>query len=1066
MSDLSRLLPAFALRRPVTTLMAGLALLVLSVIAWRDIRLELIPSGFTPPFLFVQVPTLPGAPADLEQAVAIPIEEELATVRGLATLQTTVTTSTVTYLLELRDGTDMDSAYNQVRERVERGMARVDQDVGLWFVWKYNPADDPLSWFGITAPVGTGRPDIAIRERLIPTLERIPGVSRVDVFGLPDDQVVIELEAWRARAVPGGALGLLQHVRDSHLAVAAGELEGAAGATPVRVVSRLESLEDLRSLPVPGTGQLGGIATVSVQDASSEYVYRINERPGIFVAVYKESTANVVDLSRRVRAELDAALVGDPELGGFGYHFFFDQGQMIRQSLGQLQRSAVWGGLLAVLVLFLFLRRPGVTALVATSIPACLLITVAVLHATGRSLNVLSLTGMMLSVGLVVDNAIVVVEAVQRRAALGASRWNAALEGTAEVALPVTVATLTTVVVFLPLTLMTGSRTFSFYLGAIGFPVCVALLASLLVSLVFIPLLALHTLSPPSPEATRADSTPPDALPPAPDPREHRAGDDERAGVAAAPAHDPLAGVATAPEPPPSWIERRYERLLRLALRRPADATLIALLLFASIAWPMQHIVRTDQTEANINDVRISLDFDPALTWEERVERLERYERVLLDHRDELEIRDLRIGLGSIGLGDSEIRAFLLEPEERQLSRPEITARLSALLPEVAGVQHRLGVGGMNPGSDGATTVSIVGPDSGVLAELSRDVAVRLRRIPGVESVQPRQRDADSDELRLNYQRDVGAALGTTGLSLGATVDYAVRGREATRMKLDGRRLPVIVRGAELESVVELGELAVPGAAPGVTVSGLVTTERTAATRSITRQGRRTVLELELVITRADLDVLSSEIDAALADVAFPRGYGVEKGERFALLAEGARERTFALTLAVIFVFLLVGILFESFALPFVVLFSVPFAFTGVFWALYLTNTSLDVMGGVGLLVLVGIVVNNAIVLVDLARERERAGSPRTEALVEAGVRRLRPILMTALTTIIGLVPMALGRSTLIGIPYAPLGRAVIGGMIASTLLTLVVVPLFYALIDDGRRFTRRALGTGGRDAG
>ncbi|MCA9300595.1 MAG: efflux RND transporter permease subunit, partial [Phycisphaerales bacterium] len=409
----------------------------------------------------------------------------------------------------------------------------------------------------------------------------------------------------------------------------------------LRVVARYESLEDIRNLPVGNGLRLQDVADVYVEDRAEQAVYRVDSGPGIFLDIYKESTANTVDVARRIRETLETVFANDPRFEGMQAHIFFDQGEIIQESLGNLQQTALFGGVFAVLVLFFFLRRVGMTVLIALAIPVSVLMTVVVMYFTGRTLNVLTLTGLMLSVGMVVDNSIVVVESIQRRQQQGMDQWSAAYYGAADVALAILVATLTTVVVFVPMILMSGNETLSFYLGQIGLPVCVGLVSSLFVSLVFIPLAATFGLGSGGPARVRSVE----------------------------------------------WIERAYGRLLALVLRRRADAAILGTLVFASIAIPIKAVPSTDQADANINDFEISIDYPAAMTWDERVDHLMLAEAAIWDHRDDLYVVDLMTRMGGTW-GSPRLRAFLVDPDEREPSREELIEAALEVLPEAPGVGY------------------------------------------------------------------------------------------------------------------------------------------------------------------------------------------------------------------------------------------------------------------------------------------------------------------------------------------------------------------------------------------
>lgn len=993
-----------AFKRPVTVTMISIAATILSLFAYGVIPLELIPSGFTPPFLFVQVPTLYSAPQDIETDVVLPVEKELGFVRNIDTLRTKAKSDGGEFFIRFVDGTDMDVAYNDVREHVLRGISDSSSAIGQPFLWKYNPEDDPVMWFGLTAPEDRPRPEIPVKDTLVPALERVPGVSRVQLFGVPSPEVNIEVDPDRSRLVPGGLIRIVERIAQDNFSMALGTGTGAIGTVPIRFVANISTLSVMRDLPIAEGVRLQDVADVTIEDSRARSVYRINGRPGMFVGVYRDTSSNLVTVGRELRAALTEMTETNPELRGFDTHIFFDQAALIEGTIDELQRTAMWGALFAVIVLFLFLRRWQITLIVALAIPMSLLLTVGALYVTDSTLNVLSLTGMMLSVGLVVDNSIVVAESIQRALAEGDDARRAAIRGTGEVALAVLVATLTSIAVFVPIVLMPGSEMLTFYLGEIGLPVCSALVASLFTSLILVPLLSAFFL----------------------------------------PAEPADAGRLM------QWVERKYRNALALVLRRRGDSALIMAILMATIVIPIKNVPTSDQMEANINDVRLSLDFEPGMTWDERVEGLLVFEAAVLEAKDDLEIRDIRVGLGDVGIGGTEIRVFLLPPEERKLSRKEVIEHFDSILPTVSGVEPELSWSGFQQRGDSSLRVRLVGPDSNYLVGIAGEVADRLEAIDGVQSVVPADQAQDEMELIFEPMIDQLAFMGVSSQAVALTLDYALRGRQLSALGTGAERLPIIVHAkiSEDGALQDLEEMRLAGA-PSSSVADVTRQTMRPALREIERENRRTSFSLVIQSTRDDIEALSKEVDEAIADIPFPRGYGVEKAGRFSFLEEGGGNRNFALILALMFVFVLMGILFESFLIPFAILFSVPFAMLGVYWTIYLTNGSLDVMVAVGLLILVGIVVNNAIVLVDLARELERRGWDRRIALLTAGERRLRPILMTAATTIIGMTPMALSRTTLVGVPYAPLGQAVIGGLVASTAITLFVVPVFYSLLQS-----------------
>jgi HAE1 family hydrophobic/amphiphilic exporter-1 len=1007
-------IPRLAVRRPVTVAMLLVASIVIGIIAYQRITLQLLPSGFTPPFLYVSIPTIPSTPADIERDIVEPVEDILRTVRNVHRVRSRAEQNSAGFFISFADGTNMDVAYNQVQDRLERVRPELPEEAERWAIWKFDPQEDPLMFIGVRVDRDSEDPDRLLDREMVRPLERLPEVSRVDTMGTRPLNVVVQVDDKRANAAGVSVAQLIQKLREDNFNLSAGVIDEGGERYPLRVLARVSDVQELERLPIGNGLELGDVARVGLARANTDQIYRIDGSDGYIVAVYKESSQNTVATADAIRAELQR-LSNTPGGERIDVQVFFDQGRVIEESLANLLDTALWGGLFAIIILFLFLRRTRMTFVTAAAIPLSMMMTLTAMYFWGSSLNALSLMGFMLSVGMVVDNSIVVTEAIQRRRLEGEPILSASPNGAAEVGLAIVVATSTTIVVFLPMVLMSGSETISFYLGKIGFPVCVALVASLLVSLVFIPL-----------SLTWIDTD----------------------------------------EPPPSvaLIERiqdAYVRALRWCLRHRGTAVVVFAALMASIAYPAEEMKRTDKLEANINDVRIFFDFEPATTFDERLARLTEYEGWIADHREELEVRTWMTRMGGMW-GRPQIRIFLDEIDQRELSRDEVIEKIRDGFPHLAGSNWR--IGWSSPGAQQKVTVDVEGENSQRLRQIAESVAVRLRQLDGVQGVVVGEDDARALELRYEIQAEAAQRTGVSPIMIGGAIDYALRGRRVGEIEYRAESVPLWIetdpRTTESRETLDNLSLPSPLGGPGVPIGDLTTTSVEPGYNEISHVNGRTQVEIQVLTTREDLDRLGREIDAVLGGIEMPRGYGVEKGERFRQLQSDAQEREFALLLAIVFVFLLMGILFESFVLPFVIVLSIPFAFLGVYWTLFLTGTSFDVMAGVGLIILVGIVVNNAIVLVDRVNVLIAESEDRETALLEAGRVRLRPITMTALTTIGGLIPMAIGASEIVGIPYAPLGRTVIGGLVASTVLTLFVVPLFYTLIDDLRRWASRFVQT------
>lgn len=994
-------LPGLAVRRPVTVLMTLAALLVVGGIAFQSIPVQLLPSGFDAPFMWISVPTLPAAPSDNERRVAEPLEDQLATLPGLDSLRTIIRASRVAFRVELKGGVEVDAAHDRIRDRLDRVLPTLPEGSRQAFIWRHDPNDDPVYILGVTYPPNAEDPARTIEEHIGRRLERVPGVSRVQTWGVQQRAVFIHLEDAALRAHGIDSRSLVRRLQNDNFTLGVGAVQTDGRRVLVRVVSRFETLDSLREVPVADGVRLGDLATVRFAvDEENPEIHRINGAPAASVMVFKESTANTVATAQRLRTALADLLANDAALKGFTAETFFDQGGHITESIQQLREAAFIGGLIAVALLFMFLRSLGMTLLITLAIPLCLLATIVVLFFNGESLNVMSMMGLMLSVGMVIDNAIVVLENIDRRRRLGQDARTAAVGGTQEVALAITLATLTTLVVFLPMILLGSNPAVSFYLGRIGFPVCYALLASLLVALIYIPVAA------------------------------HRFKPGRRA---------PMGRFF-------GGLQSLYGRQLGWVLRNRLISALAVLGILASSALPFSKLQHVDQVSGGVDSVRMHIFGPPSATFAELDDTIRALEHTLAEQAKALDIRAVLVRRGWSPT-HIMVQVFFVDLAERTLDRAAVVEALRALLPKRPAFKGR--IGWSQGGGDGGITLHVTGPDTQTATTLAQDVAHLLERLPAVEAASLEEPDS-ATELQFMVSRGAADRAGVSAMTIGGTLDYTLRGRRLGAFQTETGEvdLRIALDPRDRRDVSQVAQVRLrpdEGGAP-VPLAGVTRHHTAPGYGKIVRRDRRT--QVSIVIT-GDEAALFGQLQAALPGLRLPPGYAVDFGSRFKRRAQNEEGGSFALIMAVTMVFFIMGVLFESVLLPFSILLSIPLAFAGVAWTLYLTATPLDIMAIVGLIILVGVVVNNGIVLIDQVQQRRADGEPRDLALVNGGQQRVRPILMTALTTIGGLIPMAVGHAALLGIEYYPLGRVVIGGLLTGTALTLFAVPLLYSLLDD-----------------
>ena len=1024
-------LPRFSVDRPVTVVMSLVALLVVGYIAYTRIPLTLFPDGFEYPRLFAWAHYPNAGAVEVEQKVVRHLEEAVAQVSRVKRIRSNAYSGGGNVQVEFQKGTDLQLAFAEMKDRLDRVMPELPDEIEQLWVRRWNQNDIPIMETVVTAKGQHADLRLLIDTYVDPALRRVDGVGNIDFWGSPSKQVIVELDQGKVRGHRISVFEALNSLRAQNLTVPGGWVIEGGKKIYVRSVGRFQDLEEIANTVVDPEHQLrlGDVAEVSYKQPEQDWVNRIDRKEAMAFGVTKSSGANVVEVSNGVKEALEQ-LKNHPKLEGLDFKLVWNQGDQVTHSVNNLKNSGLWGGLFAAIVLFFFLRAVRITLIITLAIPLSLLATITGLYFIGWSLNMATMMGLMLSLGLVVDNAIVIVENIYRKRQEGIAPRTASVEGAGEVGLAVTMATLTTVVVFLPLILMSDEQMFSFWMLRIGLPVIAGLVASLLIALIFIPLAALKL-------ATSKEKSEPRVI---------------------------------------VWCRKHYERSLGWVLNNRLDAFVIALVVFASIKIPMDNMERTDNQERN--EVRMDLAFEmpSGQSLDQAEQFMTAVEDTVMAHKAEYNVEMLRTyfrrGWGRVTLFFVEeedvewyevawenLSVALGLKEQEYLSYKEVEKDIRERLHLPPGITLR--VNWENSEQDARVNVSLYGEDTKVLIGLAAEVERRLESIPGLLSVNT-DMDRGGTELQVRLDRDQVQRFGVDPQQISGGIAYALRGTDINKFHTDdGREVDIRVRLAnyDSQSLDDLRNQNFPTAdGREVALESLadIYVERTLG--NIRRENRQTMLNVSARAAKDRAQQLFAQVDQVMQGFEMPRGYRWDKGTRFVELEEQDQSQKFALIMSVTFVFLLMGVLFESFVLPLSVIVSIPFSFLGVYWILYLTNTPFEIMSMIGSVILIGVVVNNAIVLIDLANRLRAAGKSRYDALVEAGRHRFRPILMTTFTTAFGLLPMAAGNSKMVGVAYAPLGRTMIGGLLAAMVLTLLLVPLFYTFFDDFRTAMQRIM--------
>ncbi|MDE0962289.1 MAG: efflux RND transporter permease subunit [Candidatus Latescibacteria bacterium] len=1024
-------LPRFSVNRPVTVVMSLVSLLVVGYIAYTRIPLTLLPEGLNWPQLFVWVSYPNAGAVEVEQKVVHHLEEAIAQVNRVKTIYANASSNSCFLRVEFQRGTDVQLAFAEMKDRLDRVMPDLPDEIEQIGVRRWNQNDVPIMQGAFVFAGDQVDAPLLIENYLDPALSRVTGVGNVQLWGLQSKEVLVELDQGKVRGHGVNVSETVSSLRDQNLTMPGGWVIEGGKKIYVRSVGRYQDLAEIAGTVVDPERrlQLDDIGEVAYKRPKKDEINRIDRSESQGFSVIKASGANVVEVSRGVQQAMEK-LKAHPKLEGLDFRVFWDQGEQVVKSVYNLQNSGLWGGLFAAIVLFFFLRAVRITMIITLAIPLSILVTITVLYFIGWSLNMATMMGLMLSLGLVVDNAIVIVENIYHKRQQGIDPRTASIEGAGEVGLAVTMATLTTVVVFLPLILMGDVEELSFWMLRLGLPVIVGLVASLAIALLFIPLATLKLAT------------------------------GEQKG-------EPRLIV---------WCRKYYVRSLAWVLRNRLDAFVIALLLLASIQIPMNGMMRTDKQERDESQLVFSFEMPSGQSLEEAEEYMLAVEDTLMAHKANYNVEWLRTSFSS---EQGQVMLFFAEEEELEwyqvawhdlsmsigwreqgyLAYKEVEQDIRRRLEIPPGVS--LQVNRENAEQDARVNVTLYGEDTRVLMGLAEEVERRIESIPGLLSVNT-DMDRGGTELQVRLDREQVQRYEVNPWEISNTISYALRGVNVNKFHTeDGREVDIRVQFESYadQNLQDLRNMTFSTAADHeVPLESLadIYVERTLG--GIKRENRRTMLTVSARASKDSAQELFAQIDQAMQGFEMPRGYNWDKGDRFVRLEEQNESMKFAVMMSVIFVFLLMGMLFESFVLPLSVIVSIPFSFLGVYWVLYLTGTPFEVMSMIGSIILIGVVVNNAIVLVDLANRLRAGGKSRFDALLEAGQHRFRPILMTTFTTAFGLLPMAVGNSKMIGIAYAPLGRTMMGGLLASMVLTLMLVPLFYTFFDDFREVAQRIM--------
>ena len=1023
-------LPKFAVGRPVLTTMVFVGIMLLGVVSFSRLQVDLLPDIDFPSLSVVT--TYDGAgPEEIETLITRPIEEAVGTVEGIDTIESNSMEGRSRVALRFVWGTNLDSAMNDVRSTIERVKGQLPEDAQDPVVYRFDLGSFPIMQLSLSGAMSEPQLRQLSEQQLEPRLERVEGVASVDIRGGLQRQFQVVLDTERLRAFNLSPTEVTESLRRENRNVPAGIIERHDETLLVRVIGEAEDVPALQSIVVGmRTASDGSNTPIYLRDVAQvldtfedpSNIVRINGEPGIRLSVTNQSGTNTVEVAESVRQEL-ARINRDYE-GRAQLTVVTDVSEYIEDSIANVQGAVLAGALLAVLVLLFFLRNIRSTMIIGLAIPISIIGIFTLMYYFGITLNLISFGGVALGVGLLVDNAIVILENIYRKLEEGDEPAVAAVEGSREVGTAIVASTTTTLVVFVPVIFLTGFA--SIFFGQMAFVVSFALICSLAVALTLIPMLASRFLS--------AD----------------KIGDGGKPGT--------IGRFLDA-------LEKTYGNLVDWCLNHPFITLAVAFVVFVAALSLAPQLGTELLPEDDQSEVRVNLDMPEGTRIERTEQAIQKIEAVIPDEIPEMEIMQTIVGtpgFWSTSGGESARMTIQLVPaDQRDRSSDEVAAQLQPKIEHlVAGGDVRTRAGGglwilrVLQGGGERLEVQVRGYDLDIADELAHEVGDIMESIDGVTSARVGS-DMGGTELQVVPDREKLGSMGLEPSAVARQVQNYIQGTRATVLRADGDEFDVIVRLPRQERIGVEQLLNVPIFIPGVgtTMLGDVATlEETQGPLTIRRENQGRVVNIS--------GFLSGE--RALGDIA--RELRDEIGEmdvppEFSILVKGEteeQEETFGalfigIILALMLVFMVMASQFESFLQPLYIMFSIPVAAIGVILMLLLTGTTFNIQSFMGCIVLTGIVVNNAIVLVDYINlmRRERGMNVR-QAVALSARRRLRPILMTTVTTILALTPVALGLGEG-GDTQSPLARAVIGGLFFSGAISLVIIPVIYNTVEGWR---------------
>jgi len=1016
-------LSEYSMKRPVTVIVIMLIFLTIGIISFTQLPLELMPE-ISFPMLMVYASYPSSSPKEVERTITRPLEDILATLENLKTLSSTSDADSSRIFIEFDSKTNMDLASMEIREKIDQIRVNLPDDLERVYIRRWSTSDRPVIRFNFYVP-GDAETNSFLAENIIkPKLERVEGVANVDIRGILEKQLRIDINPDYFYTSRVRLYDIIDTLNSNNVNISAGHIIDDEEKFLLRVKGELKEIDQLATLPINDQGlRIKDVATVTYDYPEKERYFWLNGQEALGFRVYKASDANVVEVCNQVRRVMGELQESEKDLSDMVIRFYRDSSEDIKDSIRSLVLSGVIGGIFAILVLLFFLRKIRSTLIISVAIPIAIVFTFSFIYLfrewvdSSITINIISLSGLMMAVGMLVDNSIVVLENIFRlRQEKGYSAFQAALEGSREVSVAVAASTLTTLVVFVSIGFISDSF-FAKMMSNFALSISLALVASLIVALTFIPLAGSRLLV----GRTRKKA----------------------------------AWLV--------WLTALYERIISFSIRNWKTKLVIlsgaALVIFSAV-YMLSHIEQSFMPPSEERELEITVMTPGNYSKENMVELYTTLNRIVEENKEAFAVDNYtcyfdvtRVRRGRF-YGEVELNLL-----EEGPSVSEIKSRILELFPQKPGVKYEFGHMRHRGGFSGGISIELQGKDFAVLETLADRVIAQVQDIDIVEDIST-DLEGGSTHLTVNINRQRAKNLGIDSRSIARTIQSSLSERPIGKFKTENKEIDIILRlrkrsGLDQEDIKNLNIMTenrdrIPLAA----ISEFNFEEGTSA---IQKENKKSRLRIDINTTTQGMKEISQVVSEKMKQIEFPPGYSWSFGKSFRRFRESQESSNMAIILALVFIYIIMASLFESFIHPFTILLTVPLAIFGV--ALFFTvfGITMNTTSMLGLLTLFGIVVNNGIILIDHIKNLRLKGLDKNEAIVQAGKDRMRPIIMTAITTIFGILPMALPvmlPGVFTGLSrraqmWAPISVAIVGGLSTSTFFTLIFMPTLYSIFDS-----------------